>query len=274
VHFALHGEGRWIGGIGTRNNQQYLRENEQKDPSLLDSANKKNLSDNFVGAMSLPAECGVNRILVRSTTTPGEIVLSVQAEGLRPAYLTLHTQKAPSADVLPALTLAPRLDRGETPATPSYKDCFRSVGIVKAVCGSNGNDGAKAYDDNELTEWKSDGERKNAWVEYQLDRRAVVSELTLKLSGWRQKCYPLEVYAGKQKVWEGITPATLGYAHIRIAHPVPSDRLTIRMVGPSQQSNKFGQVTELAGGVANEFDRVKTAKGKTELRIVEVDILE
>ena len=95
----------------------------------------------------------------------------------------------------------------------------------------------------------------------------------MKLAGWRQKCYPLEVYAGKKKIWEGMTPATLGYVHISIPHPVASDRISIRMVGPAQQNDKFGQVTELAGGVANEMDRVKTAKGKVELRIVEVDFL-
>jgi hypothetical protein len=32
-------------------------------------------------------------------------------------------------------------------------------------------------------------------------------------------------------------------------------------------------VKELAGGVANELDRVKTEKGKVELRIVEADLL-
>ena len=274
LHFALHGEGCWIGGIGTRNNQEYLKENEKKDPNLLDSANKKNSSDNYVGHMSLPAECGVNRILVRSTTTPGDIVLSVTADGLRPAYLTLHTQQAPAADVLPSLTLAPRLDRGETPSTPSYTDSFVTVGITGTKCGSNAADARNAYDDNELTEWKSDGERENAWVTYQLERKAAISEITLKLTGWRQKCYPLEVYAGKKKVWEGITPATLGYAHISIDRPVAAKELTIKMVGPAQDSKKFGMVKELAGGVANEMDRMKSAKGKTELRIVETDLLE
>jgi hypothetical protein len=274
VHFALWGEGRWIGGIGTRNNADYLKENEKKDPNLLDSANKKNSSDNYVGAMSLPAECGVNRILVRSTTHPGTISLSVTADGLRPAYLTLKTQQAPAPDVLPAMTLAPVLDRGETPATPSYSDRFASVDIVNAKSGSNTANAARSYDDNELTEWKSDGERSNAWVTYQLSRKAAISEITMKLTGWRQKCYPLEVYAGKKKVWEGITPATLGYVHIAIPQPVAAKELTIKMVAPVQDSKKFGQVKELAGGVANEMDRMKSAKGKTELRIVEVDLLE
>ena len=274
IHFTIFGEGRWIGGIATRNNKEYLKENEKKDPTLLDSANKKNSSDNYVGAMSLPVECGVNRVLVRSTTTPGEIVLSVTADGLRPAYLTLNTQKASATNVLPALTLKPVLDRGETPSTPSYKDSFVSVGIINAKTAGNAADLKNSYDDNELSEWKSDGERDNAWVTYQLERKTAISEIALKLTGWRQKCYPLEVYAGRKKVWEGVTPATLGYAHISIPQPIAAKELTIKMVAPVQDSKKFGMVKELAGGVANEMDRMKSAKGKTELRIVEVDLLE
>ena len=276
LHFALHGEARWIGGIGTRDNAKYSMVNAQsaKDSTLLDSANKKNNSDNYVGAMSLPAECGINRVLVRSTTTPGEVVLSVCADGLRPAYLTLKSQPKPAADVLPSMTLQPVLDRGETPATPSYTDSYVSVDIVNAKSGSNTATACNSFDDNELTEWKSDGEKENAWVTYQLERPATVSEITMKLTGWRQKCYPIEVYAGMKKVWEGITPATLGYVHITIDKPVKAKELTIRMVGPAQDSKKFGLIKELAGGAANEMDRMKSAKGKTELRIVEVDFLE
>ncbi len=274
IHFGLYGEGRWIGGIATRDNKVYLQDNEKKDPNLLDSANKRNTSDNYVGAMSLPVECGVNRVLVRSTTTPGDIELSVIADGLRPAYLTLKTQQAPAADVLPSMTLKPVLDRGETPTTPSYQDIKKSVNIIKVKTGSNQTEAVNSFDDNELTEWKSDGERKNAWVTYQLDRKAAVSEITMKLTGWRQKCYPLEVYAGKKKVWEGLTPATLGYVHIQIDNPIAAKDLTIKMVAPVQNSRRFGMVKELGGGVANEMDRMKSEKGKTELRIVEVDLLE
>ncbi|MDE6689238.1 MAG: beta-galactosidase, partial [Prevotella sp.] len=275
VNFQLWGEARWIGGLATRNNKEYQQDDDtNRDKNLLDAANKKNVSDNYVGAMSLPVECGVNRVLIRSTTTAGEIGLSVCADGVRPTFINLHTQAAPAADVLPALTLKPSLVRGETPSTPSYEDRFVSVDIVNAQAGSNQQDVRKSYDDNELTEWKSDGERENAWVTYQLARKASISEMTLKLTGWRQKCYPLEVYAGKKKVWEGITPASLGYVHISIPQPVAAKDLTIRMVAPVQDSRKFGYVKELAGGVANELDRMKSAKGKVELRIVEVDLLE
>ena len=65
----------------------------------------------------------------------------------------------------------------------------------------------------------------------------------------------------------------MGYVHISIPQPVSAKELTIRMVAPAQDSKKFGLVKELAGGVANEMDRMKSAKGKVELRIVEADLL-
>ena len=274
VNFQLWGEGRWIGGIGTRNNKLFQQDDPNRDKALLDAANKRNTSDNYVGHMSLPVECGVNRVLVRSTTNAGEIGLSVSAQGLKPAYLTVHTRQVDAPHYLPQLTLKPSLVRGETPATPSYTDVKRTVDIVSAQAGSNDAEVARSYDDNELSEWKSDGEKKNAWVTYRLGRKALVDELTLKLSGWRNRCYPLEVYAGKKKVWEGLTDATLGYCHIQIDQPVMTDRLTLRMIAPSQGSNRFGNQKELAGGNAGEFDRLRTAEGKVELRIIEVDILE
>jgi hypothetical protein len=274
IHFEAFGEVRWIGGIGTRNNQDYLTDGEKKDPSLLDSANKRNLSDNYVGLHDLPVECGVNRVLLRSTVTAGDVNITAYADGVRPAYLQLRTQPVDAANYLPQLSLKPRLNRGETPATPSFTDSFSSVGIISATAGSNAADVANSFDDNELTEWKSDGTRENAWVKYTLSRRAAISEITLKLTGWRSKCYPLEVYAGKRKVWQGITPASLGYVHLKIDSPVAARDITIRMVAPVQDSTQFGQEKELAGGVANEMDRIRTAKGKTELRIVEADLLE
>ena len=274
VHFQLWGEGQWIGGIGTRDNAQCsVPDVRTGKDGLLDSSNTKNLSDNYVGHLSLPVECGVNRVLVRSTTTAGHIFLSAYADGIRPAYVKLTTQHN-DFSMLPALTLPCHLDRGETPATPSYQPSLVSVEIVDATAGSNIATLSNSYDDNELSEWHSDGERNNAWVTYRLSRPAAISELTLKLSGWRQKCYPLEVYAGRQKVWEGVTPATLGYAHISVPKPVVARELTIRMVAPVQDSQKFGQVKELSGTVANELDRARSEKGRIELRIVEVDFAE
>ena len=274
VHFEVNGEVQWVGGIATRNNKDYLKASSRKDPNLLDSANERNSSDNYVGLYDLPVECGVNRVLVKSTTNAGDINVSVCADGVRPAYLTLRTQAVDVPAYMPQLSLKPRLTRGETSLTPSYTDSYVSVGIAGVTGGCNADNLANTYDDNELTEWKSDGSKENAWITYHLDRKASVSEIVLKLTGWRSKCYPLEVWAGKRKVWEGITPATLGYVHLCVEQPVAASDLTIRMVAPVQDSSKFGLVKELAGGAANEMDRVKSAKGKVELRIVEADLLE
>ncbi len=269
IHFEMNGEGKWIGGIGTRENKALLKDNDKKDPGLLDSANKKNLSDNYVGAMDLPVECGVCRVLVRSTVNAGNINLSACAEGVKPAYLTVKTLQKSSSP-----TLHSSLQRGETPLTTSYTDTRCGIDIVSATAGSNKTEAANSFDDNELSEWKSDGERKNAWITYLLARKAKVCEVVLKLTGWRQKCYPLSVWAGKKKIWEGVTPVSLGYVHLPIAQSVSTDRITIRMEGPTTTSLKFGVMKELAGGEAGELDRARSASGKLDLRIVEVELLE
>ena len=274
VHFNLWGEGRWLGGIATQQGSWPYPSNqaatEQKIPlanssALLDGPEHPSVFDNFIRHLSLPVECGVNRVLVRSTTYPGNITLTCAAEGLQPVTIDLQTVRQPSSP------LPLNLTRGETPSTPSYSDHSVSIDIVDATSGSNATALANSFDDNELSEWASDGLRENAWATYRLARKAPVDEVVLKLTGWRNKCYPLAVYAGKKKLWEGITYATLGYVHIPIATPVTTDQITLRMLGPVQNSSAFGEIKELAGGATGELDRVRTLKGEVKLRIVEVE---
>ena len=274
VHFNLWGEGRWLGGIATQQGSWPYPSNqaatEQKIPlanssALLDGPEHPSVFDNFIRHQSLPVECGVNRVLVRSTTQPGNITLTCAAEGLQPVTIDLQTVRQPSSP------LPLNLTRGETPSTPSYSDHSVSIDIVDATSGSNATALANSFDDNELSEWASDGLRENAWATYRLARKAPVDEVVLKLTGWRNKCYPLAVYAGKKKLWEGITYATLGYVHIPIATPVTTDQITLRMLGPVQNSSAFGEIKELAGGATGELDRVRTSKGEVKLRIVEVE---
>ena len=274
VHFNLWGEGRWLGGIATQQGSWPYPSNqaatEQKIPlanssALLDGPEHPSVFDNFIRHQSLPVECGVNRVLVRSTTHPGNITLTCAAEGLQPVTIDLQTVRQPSSP------LPLNLTRGETPSTPSYSDHSVSIDIVDATSGSNATSLANSFDDNELSEWASDGLRENAWATYRLARKAPVDEVVLKLTGWRNKCYPLAIYAGKKKLWEGITYATLGYVHIPIATPVTTDQITLRMLGPVQNSSAFGEIKELAGGATGELDRVRTLQGEVKLRIVEVE---
>ena len=281
VHFQLWGEGQWLGGIATPQGAWPYGEQlsgaadadkrnagSGQNAQLLDGPGQESAFSNYIRETSLPVECGVNRVLVRSTTTPGDISLCCAAEGLPLVTINMQTT---AAEPKP---LALNLSRGETPAGPSYVDVSQSVDIVSATCGSNEASLANSYDDNELSEWASDGQREHAWATYRLARKAMVNEVVLKLTGWRSKCYPLAVYAGKQKLWEGLTYATLGYVHIPIAKPVVTNQLTIRMLGPAQNSTAFGEIKELAGGNTGELDRIRMADGEVKLRIVEVEFHE
>ncbi len=268
IHFKLEGEGQWIGGLAQREDVERT-DSPSSVEGLLDSSADKPITDNYVGAMTLPVECGINRVLVRSTNVPGEIRLTAECE-VGDASLVMNTHEVTETS-LPQLTLPCHLDRGETPSTPSYPSEQAPISIVGISAGSNATDAPLTIDDNEITEWRNDGSRETAWIEYLFDKKTAVKEIVLKLAGWRTKCYPLAIYAGKKRIWEGITPASLGYVHIPISKPVRNKSLRIVMLGPSTDSSTFGEIKELAGGVANELERVRSATGKVELRILEAE---
>jgi hypothetical protein len=281
IHFSMWGDGRWIGGLATRNNKEMQQPDDNRPDGLLDAAATKNVSDNYVGAYSLPVECGVNRVLVRSTVNAGEIRLSAYAEGVKPAYLTVKTSpvevKDGLSEYLPQLTLKPSPARGATPTTPSYTEHFAGVDIASATAGYDEGHASNSFDDNELSEWKNDGRLSTAWITYRLARKAVVSDICLKLTGWRLRSYPLEIYAGKKLIWSGETERSLGYVHLKPAKPVATNEITIRLKGAGKDKDAFGGIVEVAEPAAGELDLFKAKNGgdtKSELRIVEAEFLE
>jgi hypothetical protein len=253
INFSLMGEGQWIGGIGTRR------------------------ADNYVGAMALPVACGVNRVLVRSTVHAGTITVYASAEGLNGVQQAVIKTNAVDAErLMPALTLKGQLTRGETPPTPSYQERAVGIGIKAAKAGYDSEHAARSFDDNELSEWKNDGRLSTAWITYQLERKAVVSDICLKLTGWRLRSYPLEIYAGKKLIWSGETPRSLGYVHLTPAQQVKTDEITIRLKGAGKDKDAFGGIVEVAEPAAGELDLFKAKNGgdtKSELRIVEVEFI-
>ena len=249
VHFSLWGEAQWIGGI-------------EKD------------------AMSLPVECGVNRVLVRTTTNAGEINLSAYAEGMKPAHIGVKTTAVSALagfpGEIPALTLKPRLDR-ITPLSPSYTEQVRGIEIVSAHAGYDTEHAVRSYDDNELSEWKNDGRLSTAWITYKLAEKTYIDDICLKLTGWRLRSYPLEVYAGRQLIWSGETERSLGYIHLTPTHRVKTDEITIRLKGAGKDNDAFGGIVEVAQPAAGELDLFRAKDGgdtKSELRIVEIDFVE
>ncbi len=274
VHFGLEGEATWIGGIATRNNQSLQRPDDNRPEGLLDAAATKNISDNYVGSTSLPVECGVNRILVRTTTKAGTIRLTASADGLQPATIEVTSAAAQSgSSTLPPL----HLTRGETPLTPSYTQQARGIEIASATAGYDSEHAARSFDDNELSEWKNDGRLATAWITYRLREKAVIDDICLKLTGWRLRSYPLEVYAGKRLIWSGETERSLGYIHLTPAKRVKTNEVTIRLKGAGKDEDAFGGIVEVAEPAAGELDLFKAKNGgdtKNELRIVEIEFLQ
>jgi hypothetical protein len=275
IHFSLWGEGKWIGGIAARSDKAMQLPDDNRPDGLLDAAATKNVSDNYVGAMSLPVECGVNRVLVRSTVNAGNICLSAYAEGVKPAYIEVRSEEpAKKTQELKNSKTQELKNRGETPLTPSYTEQRQAIGIVGAEAGCDSEHASRSYDDNELSEWKNDGRLSTAWITYRLAKKTVVDDICLKLTGWRQRSYPLEVYAGEQLIWSGETPRSLGYIHLKPTRKVKADKITLRLRGASKDKDAFAGIVELVEG---ELDLYKAKNGSdvnNELRIVEVEFLQ
>ena len=248
VDFELSGEAQWIGGIATCNNR----------------------SDNYVGAMSIPVECGINRVLVRTTTHAGEIHLIAHSEGLPKAEIKIESQE-PKVESQGARV---QWSKDETPSTPSYTEQARGVTIISSKAGY---DTSRSYDDNELSEWKNDGHLSTAWITYKLSKKAVIDNICLKLTGWRQRSYPLEIFAGETLIWSGETERSLGYIHLKPTQQVKTDEITIRLKGAGKDKDAYGGIVEVTQPTAGELDLYKAKNDgntKNELRIVEIEFIE
>ncbi len=255
IHYELDGPAEWRGGLA-------------QGP------------DNYILAKDFPVECGVNRAIIRSTTTPGKVTLKASADGLKGAEISLESVPFQTigglSNYIPGDHLKGRLTRGETPQTPSYVDRCIDVEIVSATAGANSDKVAASFDDNELSEWTNDGKLSTAWITYHLGRMAQIDEICVKFTGWRMRSYPVEIYAGDELIWAGDTPRSLGYVHLKVK-PVMTREITVKLKGSSQDEDAFGGIVEVVAPAAGELDLFK-AKGadkkSNELRIVEIEFKE
>ncbi len=250
VTFDVQGPANWRGGIG-------------QGP------------DNYILSKSLPAECGVNRVIIRSLTQPGKVFVKAASPGLKSDSLSFVTRLFPDENglstVLPADGLPSRLGRGETPQTPSYKVTRESVDIISATAGANQDAVAKSYDDNELSEWTNDGKISTGWITYKLARKTRISEVCMKFTGWRTRSYPIEILVDNHLVWKGETERSLGYVTIPLK-PVTGKTVTVRLTGSNKEKDAFQNMIEVNGN--KELDGFKDPKNldtKGQLRIVEIE---
>lgn len=229
--------------------------------------------DNFILSKKLPAECGLNRVLVRTLPQAGKISIKASADGLKSASVELTSKPVVVIDGLakfiPGATLPGSLKRGPTPSGTSLTPTRRSLRIASATAGAKAEDVGSSFDDNEATGWKNDGRRDTAWVQFELERAATVSELTLKLGGWRSKSYPLRVTVDGKEAYAGATPKSLGYVTLPLK-PTPGKTVRIALVGAIDEKDGFGMV-EVTG---RKLEDSKNDGGKGVLEIIETEIYE
>lgn len=255
ITFDLEGPAEWRGGIAQA-------------------------EDNYVLAKELPVECGITRVMIRSAADAGKVTLKASTQGLKEESVSFSTIPIEVKDGLttffPSDDMVSRFDRGETPSTPSYTEKKVDVRVLDVVAGFNQETAKNSFDDNELSEWRNDGRLSSAWITYKLERYAEIDDICIKLSGWRQRSYPLEIFAGDSLIWSGKTNRSLGYVHLPV-DVVRTNEITIRLKGATHDSDAFGEITEVVEAQAGELDLLKAEGGEktgNELRIVEVEFLE
>jgi beta-galactosidase len=232
--------------------------------------------DNYILAKTLPVENGVNRVLIRSTTTAGKITIKATADGLQAAGLTLTStpfiEKKGLSTRLPSASLPGRLERGPTPLTPSYKITRTPIAIVKATAGANADSAFASYDDNELSDWVNDGKLSTAWIEYELEREATISEVTLKLNNFRSRAYPLIITVDGKEIFSGTTKPSLGYYTI-ICKPQKGKKVKLQLATLSKDEGGNVMV-EVSGKKLDDGVARDDAKAKGTLSIIEAEIYE
>jgi beta-galactosidase len=248
IKFDLQGPAEWRGGIAVG-------------------------GDNDILSRDLPVECGINRVILRSQPHAGKIVLNAASDGLKPAHLEIASKDFPTrgglSKSLPNEGLIAHLERGPTPAGDSLKPTRASIRILSATAGANAEQAGQAFDDNERTGWKSDGKRGTGWIQFELERQAAISEVVLKLGGWRAKSYPLRITVDGKEAYLGNTPKSLGYVTL----PLKAARgKTVRMelTGAIQEKDEFGLV-EVTGKKLADADG-KGAGGR--LEVIEAEVYE
>lgn len=278
VKWTVKGNAEFLGGIA-KNKPFNIATNQASLTSVNIGEEGKNANWkadfkatlNHARCDTLPVECGINRIILRSLNKSGDIMVIAQAEGLPQAQLKLTSHPVAVENGLtsymPSDGLKPRLERGETPKGPSFKQWRKEVAIIEAKAGS-GNDVTNSFDTYENTAWESAGRIDSAWVSYTLCEKTKIDELCMKMKDFRSTSYPIAVFADGEKVWEGWTPKSLSFIHIPLKNAPVAQTYTIRMVGESTTKDAFGAIKEM-----DSKNDEKKVSGRRALKIIEVEFL-
>lgn len=247
VHFSLQGPAEWRGGIAQGR-------------------------ENFILSKTLPVECGVNRVIIRTIPTAGKIRLAAQADGLESAAIELASRPAVEKDGLsadiPGEDLPAYLNRGPTPSGDSAPPTRRTVRIAQTSAGSNAEEAPRSFDDDETTSWKSCGGIGSAWIQYDFGHQEQVNEVTLKMGAFRTRSYPIVIKVDGKEAYRGDTPRSLGYVTLSFP-PMAGKSLRIELTRPTRDGGDFN-LTEVAD--QKNLDAEPRTGSHTSLEIVEAEI--
>jgi hypothetical protein len=163
------------------------------------------------------------------------------------------------------------LGRGATPATPSFQQKRISIGIKNATAGANADSAFASYDDNELSGWVNDGKLNTAWIEYELERTALISEVNLKLNNFRTRTYNLSISVDGKEVSRDTTQRSLGYFNIAFK-PVQGKKVMIKLLQPAKAI--VDNATEVSGKKLDDGLSRPAADVAGGLGIIEVEVYE
>ena len=228
---------------------------------------------NYVLCDTLPVECGVGRVMLRSVAgKSGTVTVTASAVGLPVASVTLKTEQI---DVKGGLTryrgdeaLAVHLDRGETPSSPSYVQKMENVYVIDVKAGSNAETAFRSIDRYENTEWASVADQDSAWISYTLADPAPIDVVCLKMGNFRGASYPIAVYADGQEVWRGATPKSLSYVRLPLRNAPRAREYRIQLMGSLNIGDAFGMVKEL-----DSRNDEEQARERRILKIIEAEFL-
>ena len=216
IHFDIEGPAEFRGGIAQGEN-------------------------NYILSPELPVECGVNRVLIRSATEAGKIVVKASAEGLLGDSLVLKSLEVPVKDGLSTYfakdELIAYLWRGATPGFASFMMSRLPLSIQSATAGINQEAAAGSFDDNELSQWDARGPAGELWINYTLSRNTVLTEACLKMGNFRNTSYHLRILSEQNEVlWEGHTERTLGYVNLKLNPAAPTRNVRIECLSEGENA--------------------------------------
>jgi beta-galactosidase len=249
INFSISGPAEWRGGIA-------------QGP------------DNYILSRTLPVEGGLNRALIRSQTKSGRITLTASAEGLKSARVEIFSRPVVVRDglspALPGVGLPSNLGRGPTPPATALTVTRNPVRIARVTAGANVDQAVKSFDDDETTDWSSDGTLKTGWIKYDFERQFQVSEVVFKFVSWRTQSYSIRILVDDKVVFSGNTPRSLGYATIKFA-PLIGSSLKVELMGGGNNRDAFGNIIDIPG-TPDPTSAAGRKTGQETLGIVEIEV--